>query len=1381
MTGPKDSASAIAADAAALEHEEAHARLLPQLRMMVRALLASSVGRTLVILAVMLLLVIIGTAYGQIRLNRWNRPFYDAISRRDIFAFLMQLGVFCIIAGSLLVLNVAQCWLQEMFTLKLREGLVRDLLHDWMQPRRALMLANAGPIGVNPDQRMHEDARRLCELSTSLGSGLMQSSILLVTFVGVLWVLSRGFAVHIGTRDYPIPGYMVWAAILYAGCGSLLSYRVGRTLIPRNAERYAREADLRFSLVRVNEHLDGISLARGEAGEMRRVELHLTDVLRAMRRLVTGLTNLTWITAGFGWVTNVAPILVAAPLYFQGTLSFGGLMMAAAAFTQALSSLNWFVNNFSVIADWRAILIRVASFRSALVTAENAGPDERRIEYLDGPPGMLRIEALEIGSGADRDVLDDPAVELRPGERLLILAEPGTGKTRLFRAIAGLWPWGSGRIIRPAGEQVLYLPRGTPYLPRGSLREVLAYPAAPEEFGNDAYGEALRRMGLERLLPALDETHRWDHELSQEEQLSLAFARIALHRPPWLVIDDTLGSLDGETLRRVVDLFAKELAATSIIHIGTAMARDPLFSRAIRLVRRRAAPRLLQPVALLLAATLLLPVLAMPRPARAANSEQMFQFRAPPALTDAATSQVMKDLAERVLPVYSDPDRIQYLTNVSALQMLAGDYPAAYATRQMLRERLGGANAAQQPEQSVVYDIYAHTEALVGTHTPFGQAFTRSFEQVVPHLDNLTDYQVTSWLDTPLSVFQDQLTAAFAGVRGQRSITLPEALQLSWAYLAYQLHLATGPQADELITADLQTRYITEDHVVIRTAGGTRLSAMLVRPRSAPSDKLPALLEFTIYVYPENYALECAAHGYVGVVAYTRGKRESRGTITPYEHDGADAREVVDWIARQPWSDGRVGMYGSGYSAFAAWAAAKHAPHALRAIATASSIAPGIDAPDRDSIFLNSSYRWARYVTGTRMLNDVADQDEAHWLALNRSWYQSGRPYEDLPQIDGTPNPTFSLWLHHPAYDRYWQAMIPYRMDFAHIDIPVLAMSGYYDLNEPGTLYYFQEHQHYDAHADHTLLIGPFDDSVALGMPNPELQGYALDDAARMDWHELRYAWFDSIFKGGARPPLMRPGVDYEVMGGDEWRQADSVDAMASRALRLFLDPSPSDARRENTHLLADLAPLRPSFIDQTVNFADRSDADWLPPTALESGTLPTHDSIVFATAPLHDTTELDGLMSGQLTFTTNKPDFDFSVALFEQLADGRYRKLFDPPDEFRVSYLADRSTRHLLQPGPMQQQLSFRSEHLLAVRLPAGSRLVLVLSIVKRPDQEINYGTAAPVTTQSIADANEPLRIRWFASSYVDLPVQGLPPVAAVSPAPPSRLRTARSPAPWP
>src|SRR5208337_799401 len=281
----------------------AESGLVPQMAMMSRGLWASPTRNTVAMLAVALFIVIAATAYGQIRLNSWNQPFYDALSRRDFPRFLVQLGVFGIIAGVLLVLNVAQRWLGEMLKLKLRQGLVQDLVQNWLVPARAFHIAQAGDIGVNPDQRMHEDARHLTELSADLGIGLLQSSILLGSFVAVLWNLSNNFVFHVEGRQFAIPGYMVWAAVLYSGTASLLSYFVGRTLVDRNAQRYAREADLRFSLVRVNEHIDAIALASGEAGEARHIDMDLMAVLKATARLVTGLTNLTWITAGSGWLT----------------------------------------------------------------------------------------------------------------------------------------------------------------------------------------------------------------------------------------------------------------------------------------------------------------------------------------------------------------------------------------------------------------------------------------------------------------------------------------------------------------------------------------------------------------------------------------------------------------------------------------------------------------------------------------------------------------------------------------------------------------------------------------------------------------------------------------------------------------------------------------------------------------------------------------------------------------------------------------------------------------------------------------------------------------------------------------------------------------------
>jgi putative ATP-binding cassette transporter len=585
VTDPKTKIAGTTSDA-----KGANLGFLRQLGLVIRAIFNSPVGKTLAILMAVIVLIIVATAYGQIRLNSWNRPFYDALSRRDLRDFLFQLGVFFVIAGFLLVLNVTQLWLSETLQVKLREGLVRSLLADWLVPHRAFWLANAGTMGVNPDQRIHEDARKLCELSANLGIGLLQASILFGTFAGVLWGLSSDFALRINDRDYAIPGFMLWASIVYASAGSLLSYWVGRGLINRNAERYAREANLRFSLVRVNEHVDDISLAAGEADERRRIERHLGDVLRATRRIVWGHTNLTWVTSGFGWVTNVAPILVAVPLYFTGKVSFGGLMMAAGAFTTAQSSLRWFIDNFSAIADWRATLLRVASFRHAVLSTHEPRGFESRIAYAEGEPGAIMIEDLESVSSAHADMLRESNVTVAAGARVLILGAPGTGKTQLFRALAGLWPWGTGRITRPRGEQIFYLPRGTPYLPRGSLREVLAYPLKAESFSASAFTRALFRLGLERLAPLLDETRRWDRELSQDEQLCLVFARMLIQTPPWVLIDGTFGSLDDDVLELVIDVFTHELERTGIIHIGGAGEAHGLFSKTIHLVK---APRTL--------------------------------------------------------------------------------------------------------------------------------------------------------------------------------------------------------------------------------------------------------------------------------------------------------------------------------------------------------------------------------------------------------------------------------------------------------------------------------------------------------------------------------------------------------------------------------------------------------------------------------------------------------------------------------------------------------------------------------------------------------------------------------------------------------------------
>jgi putative ATP-binding cassette transporter len=566
------------------KHDDgSRSKLLPQLAAMWRALIDSSVRNSLLLLAGLLIAVVAATSFGQIRLNVWNKPFYDALSHRDLDEFLRQLGVFAVIAGALLGLNVAQRFLTETLKLKLREGLVKDLVEHWVRPLRAFRLANAGDIGVNPDQRVHEDARHLTELTADLGTGLLQAGILVVMFVGVLWRISAGFSFHIHGRDYLIPGYMVWAAILYAGSASLLSYWAGHNLIKRNAERYQRESELRVALVRVNEYADAISLAAGEPDEVRHIERDLGSVLAATWRLVLGLTNLTWVTAGYGWFTLVAPIIAAAPLYFFGNLSFGGLMMAAGAFTQVQSSLRWFVDNFSVIADWRATLLRVASFRRAVTDMDSLHRIESQIVYEEGAGDEYAISKLEIASPSGLTKLKEANVLIRPGARVLVVGEPGAGKTLLFRALAGLWPWGSGTVRRPKGQSVYYMPRSA-YWPPGTMREGLAYPSEPDKIKDQTFRGALTDLNLKEFEPRLDKGRDWVEELSEDQLTRLAFVRMLIHEPSWILIDEVLDFVDADSRALITGMLEKRLKDSAVIHIGRQLPNDSTFRTIVHLV-----------------------------------------------------------------------------------------------------------------------------------------------------------------------------------------------------------------------------------------------------------------------------------------------------------------------------------------------------------------------------------------------------------------------------------------------------------------------------------------------------------------------------------------------------------------------------------------------------------------------------------------------------------------------------------------------------------------------------------------------------------------------------------------------------------------------------
>jgi len=558
---------------------------------LLRALWHSPHRLGIALLASGIVAVLLGNMAGQLRLTSWNGAFFDAVAQRSVDGLGRQLLVFFAIIAVLLTLVVVQTWLQQMLKVRLREWLTEHLLDAWLVPGRPYRLGLAGPIGANPDQRIEEDTRKLTELSASLAVGLLQATLLLISFIGMLWVLSDRLVFVFGGARFTIPGYMVWCAVLYAGIGSLLTWRVGQPLIGLNAELYAKEAELRFALVRVSESAESVGLFGGEQDERRQLNGNLDRVIGSMRQLSGALSRLTWITSGYGWIAIVVPIVVALPGYFSGGLTLGGLMMVVGAFNQVQSSLRWFVDQFPSIADWRATLHRVSAFKAAIEKLDEIDKAVDTISLVENAEDILAFEGVSVLTADGRVVIAEATVDIVPGERVLIVGESGIGKSTLFRAVAGLWPWGGGTIRLPDRNATMFMPQ-RPYLPLGTMRAAIAYPDPPNAFVTADVAAAMRRVGLKQFVPALDREARLDKILSLGQQQLIGFARLLLHRPSWVFLDEATSALDEFSQRRVMSIFDHELHDASLVSIGHRPGLEAFHTRTLHLVRTPVGARL---------------------------------------------------------------------------------------------------------------------------------------------------------------------------------------------------------------------------------------------------------------------------------------------------------------------------------------------------------------------------------------------------------------------------------------------------------------------------------------------------------------------------------------------------------------------------------------------------------------------------------------------------------------------------------------------------------------------------------------------------------------------------------------------------------------------
>ncbi len=535
-------------------------------------------------LLIAIIALTLGLVYVEVLFNDWYREFYNSLEQKNQADFTDLLLYFAFLAVVFIAASIYKLYLTQMLTMRWRAWLTRQYLAEWLERQVYYRLQLDSHGTDNPDQRIAEDLRLFTDGSLSLSLGLLQAVVTLASFVVILWSVSGAIEIF----GVNIPGYMVWAALIYAILGSVLTHYVGRQLIPLNFQQERLEADFRFNLVRLRENAEGIALYRGERSE-NDVLLTRFELIRAnWWSLMTITKRLTGFTAGYSQAAIIFPYIVAAPRFFTGSMPLGGLMQIASAFGQVQSSLSWFVNSYGTLANWKASVDRLLTFKSALDQASVESMRNDGVQSVQGDTQELAGAEIELGVPGDRVLVSGANFQFAPGERTLLSGSSGSGKSTLFRAIAGIWPYGRGRITIPRGAKLLFLPQ-KPYIPIGTLREAVSFPAPPGTFSDQVIRDALCDCRLELFTGRLDENAHWQQLMSGGEQQRLAFARALLHRPDYLFLDEATASLDEETEALLYSVLHERLPQTAIISIAHNPAVRRFHERQLRLASGRLA------------------------------------------------------------------------------------------------------------------------------------------------------------------------------------------------------------------------------------------------------------------------------------------------------------------------------------------------------------------------------------------------------------------------------------------------------------------------------------------------------------------------------------------------------------------------------------------------------------------------------------------------------------------------------------------------------------------------------------------------------------------------------------------------------------------------
>jgi vitamin B12/bleomycin/antimicrobial peptide transport system ATP-binding/permease protein len=520
----------------------------------------SAIGFLIAIITLNLALV-----WLNVRFNYWYNDFYNTLQEYKWQEFWWQFGIFGVLALSYIVVGVYSAYLQRILHIRWRRWLTGRFLRNWLDDQAYYRLQLSQETPDNPDQRISDDLNRFATQSLDLSLGLLSAFVTLVSFLSILWTLSGALTIPLGGVSIYIPGYMVFAALIYAVVGTMLTRWIGRPLVQLTFDQQRYEADFRFSLVRLRENAENVAFYGGEARELDTFLSRFTRVVANWWGIIKRRKRLAWFTMGYEQLATVFPFLVAAPRYFDKTIQLGGLMQISSAFGHVQGSLSFIVSSYTEIAEYQAVVQRLSGFRARMdeITADRAAIQPIKI---DRSGAGVAVKTLDLDLPDGRPLRQDIAIAAAPGKPLLITGPSGVGKSTLLRAIAGLWPFGRGHI-RVADGRALFLPQ-RPYLPLGTLADALVYPRAAAELPRERLVEALRAVGLSPLVDRLDEEGNWAQRLSIGEQQRLAFARVLLARPEIVFLDEATSALDEAAEMSLYRMLREAPWRPTIVSVG---------------------------------------------------------------------------------------------------------------------------------------------------------------------------------------------------------------------------------------------------------------------------------------------------------------------------------------------------------------------------------------------------------------------------------------------------------------------------------------------------------------------------------------------------------------------------------------------------------------------------------------------------------------------------------------------------------------------------------------------------------------------------------------------------------------------------------------------